>query len=102
MKTKVAHSPQCRVLKIQFFLENDKKHMKTECERDYFIPILRKKKKNLKMRKWYLLTADLLKACFLWIQCVQQMVESHALPSINMPLSAFHVRKGFDYQATFV
>lgn len=45
MKTKVAHSPQCRVLKIQFFLENDKKHMKTECERDYFIPILRKKKK---------------------------------------------------------
>lgn len=32
-------------------------------------------KEQLKMYKWYLLIADLLKACFLWIQCVQQMVE---------------------------
>lgn len=40
---KVPHSPQCRVVKMQFYLEDDGKHMKIKCDRDYFILILRKK-----------------------------------------------------------
>jgi len=54
------------------------------------------------MYDWYLLVANLLKACFLWIQRVQQMVERHLLPAINVPLGCLHLRKGFVYQTTFL
>nr|XP_010301030.1 PREDICTED: pro-neuregulin-1, membrane-bound isoform [Balearica regulorum gibbericeps] len=40
---KVAHSPKCTVLKMQFYLEDDGKHFKIKCDRDDFILILRKK-----------------------------------------------------------
>lgn len=54
------------------------------------------------MCKWYLLIANLQKACFLWIQCVQQMVECQESPTINMPLGSLYVRNSFEYQTTFV
>lgn len=43
---KVARNPKCWALKMQFYLEDNGKHMKIKCDRDYSIIILREK--NLK------------------------------------------------------
>lgn len=62
---------------MQFYLEGDGKHMEIKRDKD-------SQKEELEKYKCYLLIADLLKLCFLWIQCLQQMVERHTQPTINM------------------